>query len=298
MLSISPFSASSAARAARAVAAAVLLTALASGPAVAQSRVSPIPAETKSGAAAGESPGAASSQELGLHVYTLRHQRAAEAARVIRPLLSSRGTVVVQEAGNTLQVRDSLAALSRILPELRSFDRPGLELEIRIVRASTDDGASRFRPPAGSPLPPELASELRKLTSSTHAFTHFDLVAEAELTSREGEEIAYEIGERYTVVFRLGPVVDTPVGKSVQLNGFRVLRGADPIAPSGQGGGARVLLHTSFSLVLDRTMALGLARAEASSSALMVILHCRQSDAQGETRGEAGGGRPAAGGGG
>lgn len=265
-----------------AAAAAILAALVGTGPAAAQeSRVSPVVGETGSGA----QPGAASAAELGLHVYTLRHQRAVEAARMIRPLLSSRGTVEVQEAGNTVQVRDSLAALSRILPELRSFDRPGLELDISIVRASTDDGLSRFRPSSGSPLPPDLERELRRLTSATHAFTHFDLVAEASLESREGEEVAYEIGERYSVVFRLGRVVEERGRKSVQLHGFRVLRGDRSGDARNASATPRVLIHTNLPLTLDRTKALGLARAETSPSALMVILHCRQSGAAADAGG-------------
>ncbi|HXT21441.1 MAG TPA: secretin N-terminal domain-containing protein, partial [Thermoanaerobaculia bacterium] len=59
---------------------------------------------------------AADDVEIILHVYTLRHQTAGDALGLIRPLLSPRGTVELRPGANTLVLRDTPLALSRILP--------------------------------------------------------------------------------------------------------------------------------------------------------------------------------------
>src|ERR1700688_951258 len=76
--------------------------------------------------------------ELALHAYALRYQQAIEAIPLIQPLLTGRGTLELQPGGNTLVIRDTVAALARIVPVLRGFDHPSqpLKVEILIVRAS------------------------------------------------------------------------------------------------------------------------------------------------------------------
>ena len=98
-------------------------------------------------------------EELIVHAYSLRYQQAIDAIPVIQPLLSKRGTIELQPAGNTLVIRDTPAALGQIMPRLRSFDHPAqaLRLEITIVRASR----SAVSPQERSDLPDELVARLR-----------------------------------------------------------------------------------------------------------------------------------------
>lgn len=230
------------------------------------SRISPTP-ETEAGNAA--EPGEA---RLALHAFALRHRAAAEAVEVVRPLLSPRGTVELQPGSNTLVVRDSLSALSRIVPALRGFDRPAqpLELEILVVRAFPAG-----EPASGPAVPAALERSLRGLLS----YDAYRLVARAELRSREGQEVTYELGEGYSVRFRLGSVT---AGRRLRLGDFRVER------TRGQGDETPPLIHTNLNLWLDRTVTLGLARTEGSTSALMVAVTCH---ADGATEAEPEGGR-------
>lgn len=194
---------------------------------------------------------------LVLHAYTLKHQRASEALPLIHPLLSERGTVELQPGDNTLVIRDSAGALSRILPVLRSFDHAPrlLRVEIMIVRASR----SAVSPPMNhSDLPEELTRRLRKIL----LYDNYDLESQALLQPVEGESVTYEIGEGYQVAFRMGTVLPD---RRVRLTDFEVGRRGPRRAP-------QELLHTNLNLWLDQTMSLGLAKSEGSREALMVVL--------------------------
>jgi hypothetical protein len=201
--------------------------------------------------------------ELVLHAFTLRYQQAIEAIPLIQPLLSSRGTLELQPRGNTLVIRDTNAALSRIVPVLRSFDHPSqaIKVEIMIVHASR----GLVSPPVRrSDLPDALTRRLRELLP----YDSYDLQAQAELASQEGQAIAYDLGEDYSVSFRIGAVVDA---RRVKLTDFDVSRrtGHRQLAP---------LVHTSLNLFLDQTMSLGLARSEGSRDALIIVVTARHGD--------------------
>jgi hypothetical protein len=197
---------------------------------------------------------------LVLHAYMLKHQRASDAIPLVHPLLSDRGTVELQPADNTLVIRDTPGALSRILPVLRSFDhapRP-LRVEIMIVRASK----SNVSPPMNhSDLPEELTRRLRKIL----LYDNYDMEAQAQLQPVEGESLTYEIGEGYVVAFRLGTVLPD---RRVRLADFEIGRRLPR-------RGSQELLHTNLNLWLDQTMSLGLAKSEESRAALMVVLTIR-----------------------
>lgn len=195
--------------------------------------------------------------ELVLHAFTLRHKPATDAIQIVFPLLSKRGTVEAQPATNTLVIRDTPAALGRIIPALRGYDHPSrpLSLEIYIVRAtrSVVSGA-----PTQSDLPESLTRRLRALLP----YEVYQVQAQARLTSREGEAVTYALGGEYEVSFRLGTIMD---GRRVRLSNFRVARRA-----------ASPLIHTNLNLPLEQTTSFGLARTEGSNEALMVVLTLRQ----------------------
>jgi len=142
-------------------------------------------------------------EELRLHVFTLQHQRAIEALAVIRPLLSVRGAVDLDETANTLAVRDTLASLSRVTMAMRAFDHAAqpLRFEVQLVHAET----SAISPvPSSDDLDPALLAKLKQLLR----FQHYALIGRAAIDSREGEQVTYQMGDRYRLVFRVGTVVD------------------------------------------------------------------------------------------
>jgi len=192
---------------------------------------------------------------LSSYTLTLRHQPTAEAVALVRTLLSPAGSVEVKEDGRTLVVRDELAALSRIVGALRSFDHPAapVRLSVRLVWAGSPQIG--FGGAAAGELDPELAGRLRRLLR----YDSFVLLSETRLEAREGDEVAYEFRSGYQVRFRLGTLL---AGQRLRLHGFRVSRTQPPAD----------LIHTTVNLPLAQPLILGLTRDEGSASALLVVL--------------------------
>jgi hypothetical protein len=212
-------------------------------------------------AAAQGEPQADGRGEMRLFAFTFEYQRALEALPLIEPLLSPRGSIELQRGGNTLVVRDTPAALARVIPVLHGFDHPPrtVGITVRIVQADR----AQFSPIVQEePLPEPLLSRLKKLLP----FSSYRVLARTDLHTREGESVVYELGDGYRVAFRLAPLLDT---RKVKLESFRVSQAGRP------------LLHSTLSLPLARPTALGLASAESSESALMVVL---TPGLEGETR--------------
>lgn len=219
----------------------------------------------RSGSSGGKAgvTGAAAGAEVVLQAYTLRHQQASDAATLVYPLLSSKGTVEVQPQGNTLVIRDVPAALNRIVRVLRNFDhapRP-MRLEVLIVRASRNTVSPQVR---HSDLPEQLTKRLRDLL----AYDNFDMQAQAQLRGVEGQPVIYDLGHEYKVSFSFGTLMDD---QRVKLSTFRISR--------GEGKQEANLLQTNLTLWCDQTISLGLAKSEASREALMVVLTLREGDA-------------------
>ncbi len=195
-----------------------------------------------------------------VYAYTFRHKTAAEALALVRPLLSKEGTIELQPESNTLVVRDTLAALGRIVPTLRAYDRPPepLRVQVIIVRASTQVVSGV---PATKPLPAWLEQRLRGLLR----WDHYTVLAESGLDTQEGQDVSNEVGELYGVSFRLGNVFED---ERVQLRDFEIWH-SDRKA-------AKPLIRATLNLWLGKPKVLGLANSESSDQALMVVLTCKR----------------------
>lgn len=202
------------------------------------------------------------STSVQVYAYTLRHKSASEALQLIRPLVTSRGTIELQPEGNTLVVRDTLAALGRIVPVLRSFDRPPqpLRMEVMVVRADNHP-APRER---GRSLPRWLEERLRGLLR----WDFYRVLASSGVDTLEGQALTHEVGERYGVSFRMGSVEP---GDRVRLHDFKVWH-----ADGGDGDRGEPLVEATLNLWLDKPKVLGLANSESSDHALMVVLTCER----------------------
>ncbi len=207
-----------------------------------------------------------------VYAYTLKHQPAHEALALIRPLLSTRGTVEVQPGDNTLVIRESRPALARLTRVLAEFDHPPEELrfDIRIVRAGPKRNV--VSPPASedaSPLPEELAGRLRELLR----YDDYRVLAEAGVTSQEGEDVTYDLGQTYSVSFRPGTVM---AGQRVKLEGFRIVKKVKGPSNKGRQLAPRELFHATLNLWLGRPFNLVLAHDESRQEALMVAISCQR----------------------
>jgi hypothetical protein len=202
--------------------------------------------------------------DLVLHAYALKHRKASDALPLVSPLLSQRGTVELQPGTNTLVIRDTLTALGRIVPTLRSYDHPArpLTLELYVVRATR-----ATTPGVRSDLPDQLTRRLRALL----AYNVYEVQAQALLDSQEGQAVTYAVGGDYEVSFRVGTVL---APGRVKLSDFRISR----VARRSSRPQPQLLIHTNMSLQLDQTTSLGLARSETSPEALMVVLTLRSAE--------------------
>ena len=210
---------------------------------------------------------------MGLHAYVFQHREAADALPVVRPLLSTQGSLLIKPDGVTIVVRDTLAGIARVVPVLRSLDRPSipLDVEVRLVHAER----SVVSPPAtNSTIPRALVEEL----SAVLPYNIYQQVAHADLGTYEGEEVTYEVGAGYTLRFRVGRYQ----AGSVRVHDFRVYR----------NGRRQPMVHANLTLRLAETYSLGLSKSESSPTALMVVLTCRYRVPPPIEEGVAGGRRP------
>jgi len=229
-----------------------LLAALGSGAVAAQ--VSPVVPDV-SGRRAEEAA------EVRVYAYTFQNKSATEALPLVQPLLTRQGSVEIQPEENTLVVRDTVAALGRIVPALRAFDRPpqGLRIEVMIVRAGTRPAVS----PGSESLPPWLEKRLRGLLR----WNYYTLLARSVLDSREDQEVTHEVGGLYQLSFRPGTLQS---GNQIKLQEFRIWHAGETDAPP--------LLEATLNLWLGKPKVLGLANSETSDRALMVVLTCERLD--------------------
>jgi hypothetical protein len=193
---------------------------------------------------------------LALHAFAFKHQRASDAVSLVTPLLSPRGTVELQPRGNgTLVLRDTPAAIARILTVLRGFDHEPqrLQIEVLIVRASRSQTSPRVQ---YSDLPDQLTQRLREALP----YDGYRKEAEARFGVLEGQSVTVDLNDDYQVAFRMGTLLGD--GR-IKLNDFQISR---------QSPRPAELIHIPLNLWLDQTRSLGLAKSEASREALMVVL--------------------------
>lgn len=206
-----------------------------------------------------------------VYAYTLKHQPAHEALALIRPLLSARGTVEVQPGDNTLVIRETQPALVRLTRVLAEFDHTPEELrfDIRIVRAGPRRSVVSPPEPDSGPLPEDLAGRLRELLR----YDDYRVLAEAGVTSHEGENVTYDLGQTYSVSFRSGTVM---AGQRVKLEGFRIVKNVQGPSNKGRQLKPRELFHATLNLWLGRPFNLVLAQDASRQEALMVAISCRR----------------------
>ena len=246
-------------------------------------------------------PAAAQPPESGMRVYahTLKHQQTGEALALIRPLLSPRGTVEEQPGTRTLVIRDSRFVVARIVPLLVDFDHPPekLRFDIKIVRAGnpprqgvspplpegkagagTPAAASAGAgPPAAAPAEDELSPRQVARLRDLLRYDEYRVLAQAGLTSEEGEEVTYALGDTYSVSFRSGTVL---AGKRLKLEGFRITKQIKNPTNKGRQLKPREVFHATLNLWLDRPYNLVLALDESRKEALMVAISCRRENVE------------------
>ncbi|MDX2000019.1 MAG: hypothetical protein SF066_20060 [Thermoanaerobaculia bacterium] len=203
----------------------------------------------------------AETRATSVYAFTCRNRPCADALPLLRPLLSSIGTVELQPGGNSLVIRDRVEAIESVVVALRNYDQPPqrLRIELLIVHA---DNASPAKPSERA-APKWVSEPLRNLLR----WDYYSLLAQTALDVREGDAVTYDFGDGYRVTFQLGAI--SPDEK-LRFNDFRVERRDPSTKPAPPA--SKQLLAANLNLLLGRPTTLGLAKSEQSQKALFLVL--------------------------
>jgi hypothetical protein len=198
-----------------------------------------------------------------VRIFTLRHRKAEAAFLVVRPLLTARGSLVLQPALNALTVRDAGPAVELAARAVESFDVPPrvFAISIALLRATTSPS------PRGAPTPVAeqlrgVGERLRKLFS----FTDYAPVDEVVVHGLEGEPVSWNVGGSYRIDFLIEAGNGDDIVRLRNLVLARVRRdekGRETV---------RDVARTSINLKLREPFVLGVGREEGGSAALFLVL--------------------------
>ena len=216
--------------------------------------------------------GASDASGLRVYAHTFQHRQTGEMLSLVRPLLSARGTVEEQPGSNTLVIRDRPDVIAEIVPLIQALDHPAedVRLEIHVLRAGPyrPTPISPSTPPQtldSSGLPPELVERLRRLLR----YDDYQVLARAGMSSKEGEDVTFELDPRYSVSFRLGTVM---AQQRLRLENFRFFRQPPASADKSRRLEPEQLFHATLNLWQERPFALVLSQNHQLGEALMVAI--------------------------
>ncbi len=201
-----------------------------------------------------------------VQTFKFNFKTAERASAIIRPLMSSDGTVSIQPGSNTLVVSDFGDNVERIATALDIFDAPSrsFKLEIRLVAAGREQGRT--------PEVPEALRDIATKLSGVLRFNSFEELGTLTFSGKEGDEIRSDLGPVYHADFLIGEF--DPVSETVQLSNFKLSR-YDSASKSEKRERVEVL-KTTLNLKVGQTVVLGASRLPDSSRALMLIVVARQ----------------------
>jgi hypothetical protein len=200
----------------------------------------------------------AENEKLTARSFQFKFRDASRAASVIKPLISSSGSVSIQPSSNTLVVTDSPAALREIARALAQYDAPpkAFTVEIRLVAAS-------FQQKNPPPVPEDLREISAKL-SGVLKFNRFEKLGEIRTQGREGDPVLATL-DGYRADFSVGEF--DPISQTLQLSEFRIMK-----LPEGGGDLQQVLRNSTLNLRVGQTVVLGASRLPDSNRILMIVL--------------------------
>jgi hypothetical protein len=204
-------------------------------------------------------------EEMAVHVYALRHQRATDALRLVLPLLSERGSIELRPGGNTIVIREKRSNVESVLQTLHRFDHEKRQVSVGLWLIRATRGAPISPPAVVDPklrAYPEVLDRLRDYLQ----YNSYSIVGYAQAEGSEGDGMSFDLSREYDVRFRLGTVVGL---ERVPLEGFEVFRRSEESGPSGV---PRSLLRSNLNSWLDRPLVLALSAGE--TDALLVVIRC------------------------
>lgn len=198
-----------------------------------------------------------------VRVFTLRHRKAEEAFLVVRPLLTARGSLVLQPGLNALTVRDAGRAVELAALAVESFDVPprAYAVSVALLRATTAHAQKAAPAPVNEQVR-VVGARLRRLFS----FTDYTALDEVVLQGLEGEQVSWNLGGSHRIDFLLEAGNG---GEIVRLRNLVLVR----VRRDEKGRETvRDVARTTINLKTREPFVLGVGREEAGSAALFLVL--------------------------
>lgn len=198
-----------------------------------------------------------------VRVFVLKHRKAEDAFLLVRPLLTARGTIVLQPAKNALTVRDTWQTVERAAQAVLSFDVPprAIAISVALLRGTNTPA------PAGRPTP--VAEQIRGVGARLRrlfTFTDYTPLDEVVLQGVEGDPVSWSLGGGYRIDFLLEPGGGP---ESVRLRGLVLAR----VRRDEKGRETvRDVARTSLTLRVNEPFVLGVGREEGGAAALFLVL--------------------------
>jgi len=200
----------------------------------------------------------AGAKSLSVHTFTFKYKDADKAAAMIKPLMSSEGSLSMQASTNALVVTDRPENLKAITKALTEFDQPPqpFRIVVRLIGASRSEGRPRVTDEMK-----DIAPKLGML-----GFNSLDDLGSADVTGREGDPGIVTLSSGYRADFKFGEY--DPTSDSVQISDFRLSKQqSDQLTP---------LLKTTLNLRIGQMYIVGATKTPKSPRALMIVLVARK----------------------
>lgn len=194
---------------------------------------------------------------LTVKTFQFKFKDVDRAAAIVKPMLSSEGSVSMKPSERSLVVTDRTENVNAIAAVLGEFDAAprSLKLSIRLAVASRTETAGR--------VPDELRDVAPKLAMLS--YNSIESLGEAEIQSHEGDNAAVELANGYRADFRMGEY--NPASNSISVTDFKLSRLQD--------SQLKDLYKTTLNLKIGQTLILPVTR-QAGQKAVVVVLAARK----------------------
>ncbi len=215
----------------------------------------------------GPRPAAMPATEIVVRVFALKYHAPEDAVAVVRPVLTEGGSVIVQQKGNALTVRDSAAAVERAARTIAAWDVAprSIDLRVTLLRASMESrpGPGVFPVSPAEEELPGIGDRLRQL----FRFTSYARIDTVLVQGSEGQTVASILGRDYRLEFQIEGSDDL---RQVRLKGltFERLR---PVPGPGVSFPRGDILRTTLNIPVGQPFILAVGRDEAATGALVLV---------------------------
>lgn len=196
-----------------------------------------------------------------VRVFTLKHRTGEEAAAVAGPLLTERGSLLLQSRSRALTVRDTRGAVDRVARALAALDQPPRGLSISVTLLKTSPTSARERPAGRVSDEIRVVGERLKKLLNVSSVTPLDSVV---VQGVEGSAVAYSLGKEFRLEFLPEAAGDD---SRVKLKNLVLSR----TRSEGKSEVSHDLIRTTINVPLHQTYVLGIGRDGSAAGALFLV---------------------------